>query len=132
MHEVAQRWPSGGPAVARRRQGAHPRRGRERSAEQPPHGPRQLETDHRVMQHEHDAATPEVTPGPVGDTGPLANGIHAAWGAAPAASQPSLMSLAFSPRILSSEESRRAIMFQRAPRLGLERLARFVQLDLDV
>lgn len=48
------------------------------------------------------------------------------------ASQPRLVSVALSPEILENAESRRAIMFQRAPRLGLERLARFVQRDLEV
>ncbi len=47
-------------------------------------------------------------------------------------SQPSVMSIALSPQILRSDESRRAIMFQRAPRLNLDRFARFVQRSLDV
>lgn len=47
-------------------------------------------------------------------------------------SQPRLVSVALSPEILENADSRRAIMFQRASRLGLERLARFVQRSLDV
>src|SRR5690348_6919851 len=47
-------------------------------------------------------------------------------------SQPRLVSVALSPEILENADSRRVIMFQRAPRLGLERLARFAQRSLDV
>lgn len=79
---------------------------------------------------QYEAHTPVETAGVIPDSSAIDSGKQFAFRAS--SSQPSLVSIALTPQILNTAENRRAIMFQRAPRLGLERLARFVQRSLGV
>jgi hypothetical protein len=76
------------------------------------------------MQHDTDMADPT---GAVPGDG--ASGSHSD---VPPITSPSLFSIALAPDILRSAEKRRAIMFQRAPRLDLDRFTRFVRRSLGV